>query len=139
MAEAPPYNARQRAPTSTCPDPTSKDVAYVYNIAPPDPSWSARERAAYIAGKASLLYTSVHEVWPGHFQQFLHSNGNPSKIDALWVGYAYAEGWAHYGEEMMWDAGLGDWRSRSSTSDSSSTRCCAMCATCRRSACTPAA
>ena len=58
-------------------------------------------------GKASLLYTSVHEVWPGHFQQFLHSNGNPSKIDALWVGYAYAEGWAHYSEEMMWDAGLG--------------------------------
>src|SRR3546814_4349789 len=24
------------------------------------------------------------------------------------VGYAYAEGWVHYSEEMMWDAGLGD-------------------------------
>jgi len=24
------------------------------------------------------------------------------------VGYAYAEGWAHYCEEMMWEAGYGD-------------------------------
>jgi uncharacterized protein (DUF885 family) len=24
------------------------------------------------------------------------------------VGYAFAEGWAHYTEEMMWEAGLGD-------------------------------
>ena len=94
--------------TSTCPAPTSKDVAYVYNIAPPDPAWSARERAAYVPGQANLLYTSVHEVWPGHFQQFLHSNRNPSKIAALWVGYAYAEGWAHYSEELMWEEGLGD-------------------------------
>ena len=50
----------------------------------------------------------MHEVWPGHFQQFLHSNRNPSKIAALWVGYAYAEGWAHYSEELMWEEGLGD-------------------------------
>ena len=49
----------------------------------------------------------MHEVWPGHFLQFLHSNRNPSRIAALWVGYAYAEGWAHYAEEMMWDEGLG--------------------------------
>jgi uncharacterized protein (DUF885 family) len=26
----------------------------------------------------------------------------------LWVGYTYAEGWAHYGEELMWEEGLGD-------------------------------
>ena len=52
----------------------------MYNIAPPDPAWSAAERAAYVPGKASLLYTSVHEVWPGHFQQFLHSNRNPSRL-----------------------------------------------------------
>jgi uncharacterized protein (DUF885 family) len=50
----------------------------------------------------------VHEVWPGHFLQFLHANRNPSKIAALWGGYAYAEGWAHYAEEMMWEEGLGN-------------------------------
>ncbi len=107
VAEAPPYN-RANAAYINVPGPYDKNVAYVYTISPPDPHWSARERAEYIPGRASLLYTSVHEVWPGHFQQFLHSNRNPSKIAALWVGYAYAEGWAHYSEELMWDEGLGN-------------------------------
>jgi len=106
VGEAPPYN-RSNAAYINIPGPYEKGVAYTYEIAPPDPSWNARERAEYIPGKASLLYTSVHEVWPGHFLQFLYSNRNPSKIAALWVGYAYAEGWAHYCEEMMWEEGLG--------------------------------
>jgi uncharacterized protein (DUF885 family) len=46
-------------------------------------------------------------VWPGHFLQFLHSNANPDKLEGLWVGYAFAEGWAHYCEEMMVEEGLG--------------------------------
>jgi uncharacterized protein (DUF885 family) len=54
------------------------------------------------------MFTSVHEVWPGHFLQFLHSNRSGSIIGQLFVGYAYAEGWAHYGEEMMWEMGLGN-------------------------------
>jgi hypothetical protein len=107
VAEAPPYN-RSNFAYINVPGPYDKGVAYIYNIAPPDPSWSARERAEYIPGKARLLFTSVHEVWPGHFLQFLYSNRNPSKIAALWVGYAYAEGWAHYCEEMMWEEGLGN-------------------------------
>lgn len=107
VAEAPPYN-RANFAYINIPGPYEKGVACVYNIAPPDPSWSAKERAAYIPGQARLLYTSVHEVWPGHFLQFLHANRNPSKIAALWVGYAYAEGWAHYSEEMMWEEGLGN-------------------------------
>ncbi len=107
VAEAPPYNRANTAYINV-PGPYEQGVAYVYNIAPPDPAWSAQEQAEYVPGRASLLYTSVHEVWPGHFQQFLHSNRNPSKIAALWVGYAYAEGWAHYSEELMWEEGLGD-------------------------------
>src|SRR3546814_12414337 len=55
-----------------------------------------------------LLFTSAHEVWPGHFLQFLHANRSTWKFAQQFVGYAYAEGWAHYSEEMMWDAGLGD-------------------------------
>jgi Bacterial protein of unknown function (DUF885) len=107
VAEAPPYN-RANAAYINIPGPYDKNVAYTYDIAPPDPAWSAKEREEYIPGTAVLLYTSVHEVWPGHFLQFLHANRNPSKIAALWVGYAYAEGWAHYCEEMMWEEGLGD-------------------------------
>src|SRR3712207_9272653 len=39
--------------------------------------------------------------------QVLHANRSPSKFGQVFVGYAFAEGWAHYAEEMMWDAGLG--------------------------------
>jgi uncharacterized protein (DUF885 family) len=39
--------------------------------------------------------------------QFLHANANPSKLEGLWVGYGFAEGWAHYCEEMMYEKGLG--------------------------------
>ncbi len=106
VAEAPPYNRGNFAYINV-PGPYDKSVASTYNIAPPDPSWSKKEQAAYLPSQATLLYTSVHEVWPGHFLQFLHANRNPSKIAALWVGYAYAEGWAHYAEEMMWEEGLG--------------------------------
>ena len=38
----------------------------------------------------------------------LHANRAPSVFGRMFVGYAYAEGWAHYSEEMMWEAGLGD-------------------------------
>jgi uncharacterized protein (DUF885 family) len=105
VAEAPVYN-RSNAAFIQVPGPYDHGVASVYNIAPPDPKWSKAEQAAYIPGEATLLSTSVHEVWPGHFLQFLHSNADPSKLEALWVGYAFAEGWAHYCEEMMIEKGL---------------------------------
>jgi hypothetical protein len=106
VAEAPVYN-RANAAFIQIPGPYDHGVASTYNIAPPDPRWSKAEQAAYIPSVATLLFTSVHEVWPGHFLQVLHSNANPSKNEALWVGYAFAEGWAHYAEEMMFEKGLG--------------------------------
>jgi hypothetical protein len=106
VAEAPPYN-RSNAAFINPSGPYEHGVVSIYNIAPPDPKWSRAEQAAYIPGEKSLLFTSVHEVWPGHFLQFLHSNANPEKLEALWVGYAFAEGWAHYSEEMMYEMGLG--------------------------------
>lgn len=107
VAEAPPYN-RSNSAYIDIPGPYDKGMPSVYYIAPPDPSWSKADQDAYIPGKSSLLFTSAHEVWPGHFLQFLHANRSPSKFGQLFVGYAYAEGWAHYTEEMMWEAGLGN-------------------------------
>jgi hypothetical protein len=105
VAEAPPYN-RGNAAYINVPGPYDHNVSSTFNIAPPDPHWSKKEQAAYIPGKDDLLYTSVHEVWPGHFLQFLHANRADWKFGELFVGYAFAEGWAHYAEEMMYDAGL---------------------------------
>lgn len=90
------------------PGPYESGLPSTYYVAPPDPSWPAAKQAAYVPSLGSLLFTSVHEVWPGHFLQFLHANRAPSKFGQVFVGYAFAEGWAHYSEEMMWDAGLGE-------------------------------
>lgn len=58
------------------------------------------------ASETVLLYTSVHEAMPGHFLQFLHARNAPSLIGRLFVNGGFAEGWAHYTEEMMLEAGL---------------------------------
>jgi hypothetical protein len=105
VMEAPAYR-RQNFAYINIPGPYEKNLPSVYYIAPPDPSWSKAEQEAYVPGKADLLFTSVHEVWPGHFLQFLHSNRSSWRFGQLFVGYAYAEGWAHYGEELMVEKGL---------------------------------
>src|SRR6266496_151288 len=107
VAEAPAYR-RWNFAYINIPGPYEKGLPSIYYLAPPDPSWSAKEKDAYVPGQGSLLFTSVHEVWPGHFLQFLHANRAQSKVGQLFVGYAFSEGWAHYTEEMMWDAGLGN-------------------------------
>jgi uncharacterized protein (DUF885 family) len=105
VEEAPPYN-RQNFAYIDIPGPYERGLPSVYYIAPPDPSWSPEVQAGFVAGEADLLFTSVHEVWPGHFLNFLHANRSPFLFGRVFVGYAYAEGWAHYTEEMMWEAGL---------------------------------
>jgi hypothetical protein len=105
VAEAPAYR-RQNFAYIDIPGPFEKNLPAVYYIAPPDPNWSRAEQDAYIPGKADLMFTSVHEVWPGHFLQFLHSNRAPTRFGQIFVGYAFAEGWAHYAEELMIEEGL---------------------------------
>jgi hypothetical protein len=105
--EAPPYQ-RFNFAYIDIPGPYEKGLPSIYYIAPPDPSWPKSEQEDYVPGAADLLFTSVHEVWPGHFLNFLHSNRVPSTFGRVFVGYAFAEGWAHYTEEMMWEAGLGN-------------------------------
>jgi uncharacterized protein (DUF885 family) len=105
--EAPPYKRWNFAYINT-PGPYETGLPSTYYISPPDPTWTPEKRASYVPGVGSLLFTSVHEVWPGHFLHFLHANRSPSKFGQVFVGYAFAEGWAHYTEEMMYDAGLGN-------------------------------
>jgi hypothetical protein len=107
VEEAPAYKAWNFAYINI-PGPYEHNLPSVYSVAPPDPSWPKEKQEGYIPSIGYLLFTSAHEVWPGHFLQFLHANRSPSKFGQVFVGYAYAEGWAHYSEEMMWEAGLGD-------------------------------
>ena len=107
VEESPPYN-RQNSAYIDIPGPYEKGLPSVYYISPPDPTWDKATQDGFVPGKFDLLGTSVHEVWPGHFLNFLHANRAQSIFGKMFVGYAFAEGWAHYTEEMMMDAGLGD-------------------------------
>jgi hypothetical protein len=106
VRESPPYQ-RWNSAYIDIPGPYDRHLPAIYYISPPNPSWSPEERAAYVAGEADLLFITAHEVWPGHFLQFLHSNRAESLPGRLFVGYGFAEGWAHYSEELIWEAGFG--------------------------------
>ena len=106
VEEAPAYQ-RQNFAYINIPGPYEKGLPSVYYIAPPDPSWTKAVQDGFVPGQADLLFTSVHEVWPGHFLNFLHSNRSPFIFGRVFVGYAFAEGWAHYSEEMMRVSGVG--------------------------------
>lgn len=105
--EAPPYR-RVNFAYITIPGPYEENLPSTYYIAPPDPAWSEEDQQNYLPGRKDLLYTSVHEVWPGHFLQFLHANRADSTFGRLFFTYSQVEGWAHYAEQLMFDAGLDD-------------------------------
>jgi hypothetical protein len=106
VAESRPY-MRYNTAYIGIPGPYDRGLPSTYYIAPPDPSWTPEQRAGYIPGRANLLFISVHEVWPGHFLQFLHAKRSRSKFGQLFGTSAFTEGWAHYAEELMWEEGLG--------------------------------
>jgi hypothetical protein len=106
VAESLPYE-RWNAAYIRIPGPFERSLPSTYYISPPDPKWTKVEQAAYVPGKNSLLFISAHEVWPGHFLQFQHSNRSASAVGRLFISYTFNEGWAHYAEELMWEAGFG--------------------------------
>jgi uncharacterized protein (DUF885 family) len=88
---------------------TKATEAY-YNITLPDPNWPKEKQEEYLEGYNFPLLSnvSVHEVWPGHYTQFLWVKNNPelSKVRKLTSAGSNAEGWAHYSEQMVLDEGL---------------------------------
>ncbi len=77
-----------------------------YYISPPDPAWPKQQQADYIPSSADLLFVTVHEVWPGHFLHYQHIKTQPSDVLRSFWSYTAGEGWAHYVEQMMWEAGV---------------------------------
>ncbi len=105
---SPPHKRANIAMLSSAGPFEQRDLPSFYYISPPDPSWPEEKQQSYLPSRADLLFLSIHEVWPGHFLQgrFIATQG--SKIMKSFGSYATSEGWAHYAEEMMWDAGVGD-------------------------------
>src|SRR5437764_11341674 len=77
-------------------------------MALPDPRWSAAEGADFMRqwDYAAIANVSVHEVYPGHYVQFLYAKDFPSDVRKVYGAASNAEGWAHYAEQMMLDEGF---------------------------------
>ncbi len=55
---------------------------------------------------AAIANVSVHEVYPGHYLQFLYAKNFPSDVRKVFGAATNIEGWAHYCEQMMIDEGF---------------------------------
>ena len=55
----------------------------------------------------TVISTSVHEAYPGHYIQYLWSLRAPSRVRKIITSTTNIEGWAHYTEQMMLDNGYG--------------------------------
>jgi uncharacterized protein (DUF885 family) len=79
-----------------------------YSVTLPDPKWPAEKAEDYMKGWYYPLISnvSVHEVWPGHYLQFLYAKDFPSDVRKVFSANSNVEGWAHYAEQMMIDEGL---------------------------------
>ncbi|MGE5813623.1 MAG: DUF885 domain-containing protein [Acidobacteriota bacterium] len=84
--------------------------AYYY-ITDVDPSWPAERQAEHMRdlNLGALWAISIHEVYPGHFLHYQHLRHVDSKLrkSILFSSASFIEGWAHYVEQMMIEAGFG--------------------------------
>lgn len=55
---------------------------------------------------ASMVLAALHEGYPGHHLQLVHSNRVSTKVRHLCLNSVFAEGWALYCEELMKEVGF---------------------------------
>jgi len=81
-----------------------------FNVTLPEPDWPKAKTESFMGGfnRETMISVAVHEVYPGHYIQFLWLASAPSKVRKLFGCNSNAEGWAHYSEQMMLDEGYGN-------------------------------
>ena len=109
VQETPPFLRATTSASMDIPGPfeTVATEAY-YNMTLPDPKGSAAETREFMKQWyfAAISNVSVHEVWPGHYLQFLYAHSFPSDVRKVFGAASNSEGWAHYCEQMVLDEGF---------------------------------
>lgn len=90
-----------------------------FNVTLPEKSWTPAQVEEHMAAfnYGVINSTAIHEVFPGHYGQYLWNEHVPSfirqflSLDLSTTGSHFSgtnvEGWAHYTEQMMLDEGYG--------------------------------
>jgi hypothetical protein len=108
LQETPPFERATTMASMDTPGPFEKVATEAYfNVTLPGPHDSPEEIAGLMAGfnVGTIVSTSIHEAFPGHFVQYLWEQRAPSKIRRVLSANTNVEGWAHYTEQMMLDEG----------------------------------
>jgi Bacterial protein of unknown function (DUF885) len=89
---------------------TKPSRAYYY-LTDVDRKWPTERQVEHLRdfNYGTLWCISIHEVYPGHFVQYQHLRKVESKVrkSIFFAPATCVEGWAHYCEEMMLEAGFG--------------------------------
>ena len=110
VEETPPFMRATTFASMDTPGPFEKNATEAYfNVTLPDPSMTPAEVEGYMHSfnVGTVISTAVHEAYPGHYVQFLFLPQAPSKVRKILGANTDVEGWAHYCEQMMLDAGYG--------------------------------
>jgi len=110
VEETPPFMRALTTASMDTPGPFEKVATEAYfNITLPEKTWDAKQTEEYLQGfnRGTIISTAVHEVYPGHYTQFVWMARAPTKVRKLLGCSSNAEGWAHYTEQMMLDEGYG--------------------------------
>jgi uncharacterized protein (DUF885 family) len=108
LEETPPFQRATTTASMDTPGPFEKVATEAYfNVTLPGADDSPEEVAGLMAGfnVGTIVSTSIHEAFPGHFTQYLWEQRAPSKIRRVLSANTNVEGWAHYTEQMMLDEG----------------------------------
>ena len=108
LQETPPFERATSTASMDTPGPFEKVATETYfNVTLPEPNASPEEIAGLMAGfnVGTIVCTSIHEAFPGHFTQYLWENRAPTKLRRVLSANTNIEGWAHYTEQMMLDEG----------------------------------
>ncbi len=110
VEETPPFMRATTQASMDSPGPfETRATTSFFNVTLPDPSMTPAEIEGYMHSFniGTVISTSVHEAYPGHYTQYLYSSRFPSRVRKILSANTNVEGWAHYTEQMMLDNGYG--------------------------------
>jgi uncharacterized protein (DUF885 family) len=88
----------------------SKPSRAYYYLTDVDRSWPAERQREHMRdfNFPTLWNISIHEVYPGHYLHYQHLRQVDSKVrkSTFFAPASFVEGWAHYCEHMMIEAGF---------------------------------
>jgi len=108
VAETPPFMRATTFASMDSPGPFEKATEAYFYVTLPNPAWPREKQEQLLAfySPPTISDTSVHEVYPGHYVQFLINHRNHDLVRKIYDSGADVEGWALYCEQMMLDEGL---------------------------------